>query len=188
MILLALKKVKRILWALLTSGKTIISEFIFRSMIWFLLLREINVVSGNHETPTNQYYGQKITKDLLRPSRLNGWEEPEPNVIPIGSNDYEDITSEFYVSMKSFAENKCLQYVDYQSSKFLKLVFNLVFKPNGASPFTLVSLAVQHMTVHQSMVHQSMVHQFMVHQSMVGEKSLIHKAVGNLRFRKIFGR
>ena len=173
---------------LLISERTIISKLIFRSMIWFLLLREINVISGNHETPTNQYYGQKITNDILRPSRLNGWEEPEPNVIPIGSNDYEDITSEFYVSMKSFAEKKCLQFVDFQNCKFLKLVFNLVFKPNGASPFTLVSLAVQLMTVHQSMVHQSMVHQFMVHQSMVGEKSPIHKAVGNLRFRKILGR
>ena len=87
-------------------------------MIWFLLLRELHVISADHETPVNTYYGQKITKAIFGPSTFNGFDSYEPNVMPMGSNDYENITSEFYVSMKSFVQNKCFEYADFKNSKF----------------------------------------------------------------------
>ena len=87
-------------------------------MILFLLLRELHVTSAGHATPVNEYYGQKITKAIFGPSKFNGFDSYEPNVMPMGSNDYEDITPEFYVSMKSFVQNKCFEYADFQNSKF----------------------------------------------------------------------
>ena len=75
-------------------------------------------MSADHATPLNKYYGQQITKEIFGPSEFNGFDSYEPNVIPMGKNDYEDITSEFYVSMKSFVQNKCFEYADFQNSKF----------------------------------------------------------------------
>ena len=72
-------------------------------------------MSADLATPLNKYYGQQITKEIFGP---NGFDPYEPNVMPVGSNDYEDITSELYVSMKSFVKNKCSDYVDFQNSKF----------------------------------------------------------------------
>ena len=76
------------------------------------------MMSAGPATPLNNYYGQQITKAIFRPSKFNGYDSYEPNVMPMGSNDYEDITSEFYVSMKSFVEIKCFEYADFQKRKF----------------------------------------------------------------------
>ena len=75
-------------------------------------------MSADHATPLNKYYGQQITKEIFGPSEFNGFNSYEPNVMPMGSNDYEDITSELYVNMKSFVQNKCSEYADFQNSKF----------------------------------------------------------------------
>ena len=74
-------------------------------------------MSADHATPLNKYYGQQITKEIFGPSEFNGFDPYEPNVMPMGSNDYVDITSEFYVNMKSFVQSKCFD-ADFQNSKF----------------------------------------------------------------------
>ena len=79
-------------------------------MIFLLLFRGVLL--------ENAYPGQEINQKLFH-TRDNNGILYNPNVIPIGTEDYEDITSSIFVNMKSFVEKKCEELDEYFKSKIL---------------------------------------------------------------------
>ena len=63
------------------------------------------------------YWGQEISQYLFENDTRFGIKY-NPNVIPIGSEDYTDILSKDFLSAKDFIEKKCVQLDEYFSSKF----------------------------------------------------------------------
>ena len=64
----------------------------------------------------NAYPGQEINQKLFHTEDANGILY-NPNVIPIGTDDYVDITSDIFLSMGFFVEKKCEELDEYFKSK-----------------------------------------------------------------------
>ena len=139
-------------------------------MIWFLLLREVilvtaqqttttssstsNTVSttsaattqgttinstGQSSSTTSKYWGQEISEHLFEDDTRFGIKY-NPNVIPIGSEDYKNIEKKDFLSAKDFIEKKCVQYDEFLSSKLRFVCFLSSFlKHTGATTMKIMT-------------------------------------------------
>ena len=93
----------------------------FKMILLFYLLTEIN--AGRF----NQYWGESIRHDLFQTDRSSiyypGFNtgitfKYDPQVIPIGTDDFEQITNDTFTDLGSFVNEKCSSYVKHMRSEY----------------------------------------------------------------------